>query len=162
MSVKREWQEDSEALSIAMDVVDKYDDIFEGIDLTKIRFLRIMGKKNGKACKVTSVGFPFNIDVTYLYYMEIDDEKWHEMNNAQHNILVFRGLFEISPGGMDPESSNYGKKRKKDIEDFSEVVSVAGGRYDWNVTGAMGIHDILITEKDKENIDGMLKEKIEF
>lgn len=162
MSVKNEWQEDSEALSIAMDVVNKYDETFEGIDLTKIRFLRIHGRKNGKACKVTSVGFPFNIDINYLYYMEIDDEKWREMKDAQRNILVFRGLFEISPGGMDPESVNYGKKRKKDVEDFDEVIAVAGGRYDWQRTGVTGIHDILITEKDKENIDSMLKEKVEF
>ena len=161
MSVKNEWQEDSEAMSIALDVVEKYSETFEGIDLTKIRFLRILGRKNGKSCKVTSVGFPFNIDVLYLYYMEIDDEKWKQMTDVQRNILVFRGLYEIAPGGMDAESVNYGKKRKKDIEDFTEVINVAGGRYDWDVAGATGIHDIL-DEKDKENIGDMLGEKIEF
>lgn len=157
MSVKNEWQEDSEAMSIAMDVVDKYNETFDGIDLTKIRFVRVMGKKNGKACRVLSVGFPYNIDVPYLYYMEIDDGKWKAMTDVQRNILVFRGLFEIAPGGMDSESVNYGKKRKKDVEDFTEVIAVAGGRYDWDVAGATGIHDIL-TDKDKENIEGMLKE----
>lgn len=155
MNVKKEWQEDSEAMSIAMDVVEKYGETFEEIDLTKIRFLRVMGRKNGKACKVTSAGWPFNIDVPYLYYMEIDDEKWKSMTDVQRNILVFRGLYEIAPGGMDPESVNYGKKRKRDIEDFTEVINVAGGRYDWQETGATGIHDIL-SEQDKENIDMML------
>lgn len=155
MNVKKEWQEDSEAMSIAMDVVEKYGETFEEIDLTKIRFLRVMGRKNGKACKVTSAGWPFNIDVPYLYYMEIDDEKWKSMTDVQRNILVFRGLYEIAPGGMDPESVNYGKKRKRDIEDFTEVINVAGGRYDWQETGATGIHDIL-SEQDRENIDMML------
>ena len=155
MNVKKEWQEDSEAMSIAMDVVEKYGETFEEIDLTKIRFLRVMGRKNGKACKVTSAGWPFNIDVPYLYYMEIDDEKWKSMTDVQRNILVFRGLYEIAPGGMDSESVNYGKKRKRDIEDFTEVINVAGGRYDWQGTGATGIHDIL-SEQDRENIDMML------
>ena len=155
MNVKKEWQEDSEAMSIAMDVVEKYGETFEEIDLTKIRFLRVMGRKNGKACKVTSAGWPFNIDVPYLYYMEIDDEKWKSMTDVQRNILVFRGLYEIAPGGMDSESVNYGKKRKRDIEDFTEVSNVAGGRYDWQETGATGIHDIL-SEQDRENIDMML------
>lgn len=155
MNVKKEWQEDSEAMSIAMDVVEKYGETFEEIDLTKIRFLRVMGRKNGKACKVTSAGWPFNIDVPYLYYMEIDDEKWKSMTDVQRNILVFRGLYEIAPGGMDSESVNYGKKRKRDIEDFTEVINVAGGRYDWQETGATGIHDIL-SEQDMENIDMML------
>ena len=155
MNVKKEWQEDSEAMSIAMDVVEKYGETFEEIDLTKIRFLRVMGRKNGKACKVTSAGWPFNIDVPYLYYMEIDDEKWKSMTDVQRNILVFRCLYEIAPGGMDSESVNYGKKRKRDIEDFTEVINVAGGRYDWQETGATGIHDIL-SEQDRENIDMML------
>lgn len=159
MNVKKEWQEDSEAMSIAMDVVEKYGETFEEIDLTKIRFLRVMGRKNGKACKVTSAGWPFNIDVPYLYYMEIDDEKWKSMTDVQRNILVFRGLYEIAPGGMDPESVNYGKKRKRDIEDFTEVINVAGGRYDWQETGATGIHDIL-SEQDRENIDVMLSENV--
>ena len=159
MNVKKEWQEDSEAMSIAMDVVEKYGETFEEIDLTKIRFLRVMGRKNGKACKVTSAGWPFNIDVPYLYYMEIDDEKWKSMTDVQRNILVFRGLYEIAPGGMDSESVNYGKKRKRDNEDFTEVINVAGGRYDWQETGATGIHDIL-SEQDRENIDVMLSENV--
>ena len=152
MSCKCEWMEDSEAMSIAMDVISKYNETFEGIDLTKIKFVRVLGRKNGRSCKVTSVGFPFNIDLPYMYYMEIDDEKWKAMTEEQRNILVFRGLFEIAPGGMDPESVNYGKKRKKDVEDFTEVINVAGGRYDWNVTGVTGLHDILISDKDRKDI----------
>ena len=157
MSCKNEWMEDSEAMSIAMDIISKYSDTFEGLDLTKIKFIRIMGKKTGKACKTTSVGFPFNIDLPYMYYMEFNDEKWKQMTEEQRNILVFRGLYEIAPGGMDPESVNYGKKRKKDLDDFSEVVEVAGGRYDWERTGATGIHDILISDKDKEDIGDLTK-----
>lgn len=152
MSAKHEWAEDSEAMSIAMEIVakDEFAEMFEGLDLAKMRFLRIIGRKNGKACKVTSVGFPYNIDVPYLYYMEIDDEKWKQMDDHQRGLLVFRGLYEVSPGGMDPESVNYGKKRKKDVEDFSEVIAAAGGRIDWNVPGAAGLPDILAEKESAQ------------
>ena len=149
MSVKNEWQEDSVALSIAMDVISKYEETFEGIDLGSIRFLRVLGKKSGKAIKVTSAGWPFNIDVPYLYYIEINDEKWKTMSDAQRNLLVFKGLYEIAPGGMDPESVDYGKKRKKEVEDFKVVIAAAGGRFDWEEVGAQGIHDILTNEDNK-------------
>ena len=151
MSCKEEWLEDSEALGIAMEVITKFGETFTGIDLGKIRFVRVVGKKSGKAVKLMPVGFPFNIDIQYLYYLLIDDTKWNEMNEAQRNLTVFSGLFEIAPGGMDAESKNYGKKRKRDIEDFEEVLAAAGGRYDWKKTGASGIHDILTPEK--ENIE---------
>lgn len=162
MSKKNEWNEDSEALSIAMDIVDKYDETFSGIDLTKIRFIRILGKKKGKDIKVTSVPFPMNIDVPFQYYIEIDDEKWKVMDDAKRNLTVFSGLYEIAPGGMDPESSNYGKKRPVDIKDYAAVIAAAGGRYDWKEVGSTGIHDILLSEEDKENIGDMMNEKIDF
>jgi len=148
MSVKCEWQEDSEALSIAMEVKTKFDETFEGIELGNIRFVRVLGKK-GKAIKVTSVGFPFNIDVPYLYYIEINDEKWKTMTEAQRNLLVFKGLYEIAPGGMDPESVDYGKKRKKEVEDFKVVIAAAGGRFDWEEIGVQGVRDILTNDDNK-------------
>lgn len=162
MGRKNEWQEDSEAMSIAMDIIDKFEETFAGIDLTKIRFLRILGKKNGKDVKVTSVGFPMNIDIPYLYYMEFDDEKWKVMDDAKRNLTVFSGLYEIAPGGMDSESSEYGKKRPLDIKDYAEVIAVAGGRYDWKNVGATGIHDILLNETDKNNLQGMMNEEIDL
>lgn len=150
MAVKKEWMEDSEALSVAMEIQNKFNEMFAGIELDKIRFIRVMDQKNGKAIKVATVGFPFNIDVNYLYYVMVDDLKWSEMSEAQRNLLVFSGLYEIAPGGMNPESASYGKKRKRDIEDFDDVIAVAGGRYDWQKTGATGLHDILQEQKETE------------
>lgn len=147
MAVKHEWTEDSEAMGIAMEIISKFDEMFAGIDLGKIRFVRVLGRKNGKAFKLSPVGFPFNIDVNYLYYFQIDDEKWKQMSDEQRNLTVFSGLFEIAPGGMDAESSNYGKKRKRDVEDFEEVLAAAGGRYDWQKIGAAALPDIL-SDKD--------------
>ena len=151
MGLKCEWKEDSESMSIAMDVLVKYSEIFSGIDLDKIKFIRILGRKKGKDIKVTSVGFPVNIDNPYLYYFEVDDEKWKRMDEAKRNLTVFSGLFEIAPGGMDPESVNYGKKRPMDVKDYAAVIAAAGGRYDWKEEGAVGIHDILEKKDEEEN-----------
>ena len=103
-----------------------------------------------------------NIDVPYLYYMEFDDEKWKVMDDAKRNLTVFSGLYEIAPGGMDVQSSNYGKKRPVDIKDYAAVIAVAGGRYDWKEVGSTGIHDILLSEKDEDNLNDMMNEKIEL
>ena len=162
MGKKNEWQEDSEALSIAMDIIDKYNETFEHIDLAKIRFLRILNKKNGKDVKVTSVSFPFNIDTPYLYYMDFDAEKWKVMDDAKRNLTVFSALYEVAPGGMDAESSNYGKKRPIDIKDYAAVIAAAGGRYDWKEVGSTGIHDILLSKEEQDDIDEMLNEEINF
>ena len=162
MGRKNEWIEDSEAMSIAMDIINKFEETFETIDLTKIRFIRNIGKKNGKDVKITSVSFPMNIDTPYLYYMEIDDEKWKVMDDAKRNLTVFSGLYEIAPGGMDPESNNYGKKRPVDIKDYAAVIAVAGGRYDWKEVGSTGIHDILLSDDDKSNIDDMMNENVDL
>jgi len=151
MAVKKEWTEDSEALSVSMELVTKFNEMFSCIDLNKIRFVRVLERKNGKAIKVSPVGFPFNIDINYLYYIMIDDVKWKEMSEAQRNLLVFSGLYEIAPGGMDPESSSYGKKRKRDIEDFDSVIAVAGGRYDWQKPGCTGLNDILVCSLEQDN-----------
>lgn len=145
-----EWMEDAEAMGIALEITNKFNEMFAGVDLSKIRFVRVLNKKSSKAVKLSTVGFPYNIDVNYLYYMIIDDGKWKGMSDAQRNLAIFAGLFEIAPNGMDVESSNYGKKRKRDVEDFDEVIAVAGGRYDWKKEGAVGIKDILEPDEEKQ------------
>ena len=146
-----EWTEDAEAMGIALEITNKFNEMFAGVDLSKIRFIRVLGKKSSKSVKLATVGFPYNIDVNYLYYMIVDDNKWKGMSDAQRNLAIFSGLFEIAPGGMDVESSNYGKKRKRDVEDFDEVIAVAGGRYDWKKEGAVGIKDILEEDEKQED-----------
>ena len=148
MSCKEEWREDCEAAAIAAEVLEKYIDVegFDKIDPLRIKFVRVLNKDSKKGVKLHTVGFPFNIDCPYLYYMVVNDGWWQQHNEEQRNIAVFAGLYEIAPGGMDNESVNYGKKRKRDIEDFDEVIAVAGGRYDWQKVGITGIHNILSSD----------------
>lgn len=143
MSKKMEWREDSEVMGIALQVVEHYSEIFDGLDLGKLRFLRILDKKSPKEIEVKSVGFPFIIDNPYVYYLMVNNMRWKMLSTEQRQLAVFRALYTISPGGTDESSTGYGRKRKRDIEDYSVVLGAAGGRYDWNLVGASELPSIL-------------------
>ena len=149
MSKKMEWKEDAEVSGIALDLVEKYEDMFDGLDLNKLRFIRIMGKKGLNTIDVLGVGFPFNIDNNYVYYIMTNNFKWKVLSDEQKNLSVMDALYTIAPGGTDETSINYGLKRKKDINDFSIILSAAGGRYDWKMIGASGLPNVLKEIDDK-------------
>lgn len=146
MSKKIEWKQDLESSSIALRVMQRYDQIFSGIDLSKIRFIRILGKKSQKIVQLKSVGFPFNIDNKYVYYMMINNQKWKLLSEQQKNLAIMNGMYSIADGGTDQSSNGYGMKRKKDVQDFSVILSAAGGRYDWTMPGSQDIPNILSQE----------------
>ena len=146
---KLEWREDSEVMGIAVQLVEKYPDMLGEIDLGKVRFVRILEKKAKKILAVKSCGFPFNIDNNYVYYIMINNNKWQMLNEKQKNLAVMGGLYTITPGGTDSGSVNYGKKRQKDVEDYSMVLCAAGGRYDWGQIGTDDIPNVLGDEEVK-------------
>lgn len=41
------------------------------------------------------------------------------------------------PQGTDAGSDNYGKIRKKDVDQYSEVLAAVAGNYEWNRLGAI-------------------------
>ena len=145
-----EWREDSEVMGIALQVVEHYSEIFDGLDLGKLRFMRILDKKSPKEIEVKSVGFPFWIDNPYVYYLLVNNMRWKVLSNEQRQLAVFKALYTIAPGGTDETSTGYGRKRKRDIEDYSVVLGAAGGRYDWNTIGASEIPSIL----SDDSVDG--------
>ena len=149
MSKKIEWKEDAEVLGIGLDILEKFEDMFIGLDIKKIRFIRILDKKSEKIVDVKGVGFPFNIDNNYVYYFMTNNLKWKLLNDQQKKLAVMNGLYSIADGGTDSTSSNYGMKRKKDIEDFSIILSAAGGRYDWQTPGVTDLPDILENEEQE-------------
>lgn len=150
MSKKMEWKEDAEVSGIALDLVEKYDEMFEGLDLSKLRFIRIMERKAVNIVDVLGVGFPFNIDNNYVYYIMTNNLKWNLLTEEQKNLAVMDALYTIAPGGTDVTSINYGQKRKKDINDYSIILGAAGGRYDWKEVGVSGLPNILEKEDKKE------------
>ena len=52
MAKNADWREDAEALGIAMKLVDKFETIFEDLDLTKIKFVRNLASQSQKVGEV--------------------------------------------------------------------------------------------------------------
>jgi hypothetical protein len=139
MARNTDWNEDSEAMDIAMKLTDKYPQIFDGIDLSKIKFVRNLSGDARKVGEIKSCGFPFDIDSPYTYYVVIENSRWKELNEAQHALAIMHLLYSVAPGGTDESSSNYGKCRKHDVKDYNVVLAAAGGRYDWKEPGVTDV-----------------------
>lgn len=143
MAKKQEWVGDTEVVEIALKIKEKYDEMFEHVDLSMIRFIRLMDKNSEKIVDVQATSFPYSIDNPYVFYFVTNNMKWKQMSEEQRNLAVFQAMFTLAPGSFDSESENYGKKRKKDVEDYGVVLGAAGGNFWWKQAGTIGIPNIL-------------------
>lgn len=144
---KTECFTDEEVKKLAEEIVEKYQELFSGIDLSKIHFIRIKNKKNRNIIELKNISFPYNLDINYAFYFLTYNKKWMMLNEEQKKIAVMNGLYGIQTGGTDINSSTYGCKRRKDIQEYSMVLNAVGGRYDWKQFGAINLPDILSDEK---------------
>lgn len=151
MAKNTDWREDPEALNIAMKITDKFKEIFEHIDLSKIRFIRNLEGNPRRAGEIKSCGFPYDIDSPYAYYAIISNNKWKELTEAQHTLVIMHLLYAISPQGTDETSSNYATLRRHDVQDFNAILAAAGGRYDWATPGVTDIKDPLGCDENALN-----------
>ena len=139
MSQNMNWSEDTEALGIALKLAQKFTDLFAGLDLTKIRFVRNLSMYMKKVGEIRACNFPYNIDSPYAYYIVISNRQWKQLSEAQKILSVMHLLYAIAPNGTNEQSNNYAKLRKHDVEDFNVILAAAGGRYDWMTPGVQGI-----------------------
>ena len=151
MAKNADWREDAEALGIAMKLVDKFETIFEDLDLTKIKFVRNLASQSQKVGEVKACGFPYDIDSPYAYYLIISNNKWKELTEAQQTLSIMRLLYAIAPQGTDESSNNYAKLRRHDVQDFNVILAAAGGRYDWMTPGVTDIKNPLLDDEDALN-----------
>ena len=148
MAKNADWREDAEALGIAMKLVDKFETIFEDLDLTKIKFVRNLASQSQKVGEVKACGFPYDIDSPYAYYLIIANNKWKELTEAQQTLSIMHLLYAIAPQGTDESSNNYAKLRRHDVQDFNVILAAAGGRYDWMTPGVTDIKNPLLDDED--------------
>lgn len=143
-----DWREDNEAFGIAMKLLDKFPKIFEGLDLTKIKFVRKLGGNSTRVGEIKSCLFPFDIDSPYAYYIVIDNARWKEMSEAQRVLTVMHFIYSVAPGGTDESSKNYAHCRVHDVKDYDCVLAAAGGRYDWCNIGVTDVNNPLTMNED--------------
>lgn len=152
MAINSDWREDEESFGIALKLQETYPDLFAGLDLSKIRFVRNLAGKGQKAGEIKSCQFPFNIDSPYAYYLVIENTRWKQLADSQKNLLVMHFLYSIAEGGTDETSKNYTKCRKHDVKDFNVVLAAAGGRYDWMEIGVDGLTDPLAEPASEQEV----------
>ena len=143
MAKNTDWHEDSEAFGIALKLTDKFKAIFDGLDLTKVKFIRNMDGNSSKVGEIKICGFPYDTDSPYAYYICINNSYWKSLNDAQKTLAVMHFIYAICPGGTDETSNNYAKLRRHDVKDYNVILAAAGGRYDWAELGAIDIKNPL-------------------
>lgn len=148
MPKNRDWSEDVEALDIATKLIDKYPKVFDGLDLTRVRFVRNMASASRVAGEVKPCSFPYDIDSPYAYYIIINNSYWKSLSEAQQTLAVMHLIYAIAPGGTDETSTNYARTRRHDIKDYNLIMAAAGGRYDWAEPGKTDLPNPLTANED--------------
>ena len=151
MSKEQDYSTDMEAQNIATELQERFP-MFESHDLSRVVFYRMKAKNSKVPTKITTTKFPFDaIGGTYIYFVEVYNKIWETLSDEQRKIAIFEVLVAMHPDGFDEESNNYAKLRKRDVDEYSEVLCAAQGVYNWKQQG-VDVVDIynLIKEKDAE------------
>ena len=138
----QDYSTDLEAQSIATAIQEKFGEMFEGHDLSRVAFYRV--RKDSKVpTKVVKTGFPFDaVGGTYVYYVLVFENMWERYSDEQRKMAILEALLHIPHDGFDEESNNYAKLRKRDVSEYSETLAAAGGVYNWKEEGVR-VGDIL-------------------
>jgi len=114
---------------IAQQIIDKFPEVYSGIDLSIVKCVVITNKecpdsKKGKPWEVKAVPQPIRMDCPYSYYVTIYQKDWVEMDEAHKAMLVATILLAI-PVDKDKE----GKTNNFDLKDFSVMLRTFGVDY---------------------------------
>ena len=63
-------------------------------------------------------------------------------DDVPDTVAIFQQMVAVPAEGFDPGSNHYAKLRKKDVNDFTEVLSVVNLQVDWQNPG-VNIQNIL-------------------
>lgn len=110
--IKPEYQVIEEFNDLATQIVEKYPDIFYGIDVDKIRCVAITNKnrpeKKDKLWDTKGVPMPILMDCPYEYYVTVFSNDWEEMDKKHRLLLiceVLNGIEVTEDGKVVPMDS---------------------------------------------------------
>ena len=124
---------DQEVQDIMQAFLERYADtqIFDGFEIEMLHFIRTLGKKSKYPIKLHKVAYPFDVYVGKPYIVNTYNELWQEMEEKQKHIAVFHIMCSFPVNAFYPESENYGKVAKPDIEMHTLEYAACGGPTDW-------------------------------
>ena len=127
----KDWQMCPEIKDLVDDIVEKFPNLFDHVDSSKISCIIAMAgnaPNKGRALATIRVindktriatGTPYN------YILEVYDANWNDQEDRQKQMVVFHELMHIEPEAEEDDP----KLRKHDTEDFYEILNIWGIDY---------------------------------
>ena len=122
--IKAEFENVDEFTKLANSLKTKYPEIFDGIDVAKLKCVSITNKERGKGKKklwtVLPVKMPIRMDCPYSHYVIIFATDWEELNEKMRLMLVADVLQSI------PVDDDEGKILPPDMHEFAVMLRTFG------------------------------------
>lgn len=93
-----DWREDSEAMTIAVDLA-KTSAALARLDLRKVCFIRT-NTDGERVCNVHRNKFPYNINSDIAFFVQVCDGKWGALSKDERTECVKDALLLIAADGM--------------------------------------------------------------
>ena len=122
--VKAEYSTVDEFAKHAKGLKNKYPEIFDGIDVDRLKCVSIINKERGKAKKklwtILPVKQPIRMDCPYSYYVILFESDWEELNDKMRLMMVADVLQSI------PTDEDEGKVISPDMHEFAVMLRTFG------------------------------------
>mgnify|MGYP006995705927 FL=1 len=125
--IKAEFENVDEFAKYAKGLKTKYPEIFDGIDVDKLKCVSITNKERGKGKKklwsILSVKQPIRMDCPFSYYVILFASDWAELNDKMRLLLVADVLQSV------PTDDDEGKVLSPDMHEFAVMVRTFGADF---------------------------------
>lgn len=106
---KPEYQEEKEFANMAVKIVEKYPEVFEGIDVEKLCAVKITNKSRPETRKkmvdIVPVKMPVALHSPYKWYAVFYAEDWDNMTEEHQLALVAEALCSMPRDGDGEDST---------------------------------------------------------
>ena len=121
------YQKKEELVEYAKKLKETYKENLGHIEPEKIMFLSFSKPKSQALAYVGPVPKRFSLYLSdMVYFVEVWEENWLIANEAKKYYILFHELLHIPVGGFLPESKEYRKTVKHDIQDFHQLLAAYG------------------------------------
>ena len=122
-NIAPEFEVVHEFATLAHGLQERHPEIFDGIDIDKIRCVSITNKERGKKRRklwgILPVKNPIRMDCPYTYYVIVYNKDWVELNEKMRLMMVADVLQSV-PAEDD------GKVLQPDMKEFSVMLRTFG------------------------------------
>jgi len=127
--LKPEYVALDEFADIAQKLIDKYPEVFGGIDISTIKCVSITNKdcpekRKNKPYEVKGVPQPIRMDCPFSYYVVLYQSDWVERED-RHKTILTAAILQAIPADIETE----GKVNTYDLKDYYKMQKNFGVDY---------------------------------